>query len=161
MSNKPKSVIICGGREFSEVDYPGLRKFLVKFLESQNVAEEICGMAIGADMFGMDIAEQNMNIPVNKFYADWDMTIPEFKDDPKSVINGYNKLAGINRNRRMATYAKHHNGICVALPGGRGTKNMIQQAKENNIPVYILSVKTIKTGDTHMHDINEYELIRG
>ncbi len=165
MSKKYRSAIICGGRDFSEIDYPGIRKFLVNFLESQNVIEEICGMAIGADMFGMDIAEQNMNIPVNKFYADWGMTLPEFKDDPKCVKGGpgryYNALAGINRNRRMAMYAKTHCGICIALPGGSGTKNMIQQAKENDIPVYILSVKTIKTGETHSKDVNEYELIRG
>ena len=157
---KNKSVIICGGRNFSEYDYPNVRTAIVDFLESQNVAEEICGMAMGADMFGMEIAEQNMNIPVNKFYADWGMNMPEFKDDPKCITNGYNKLAGINRNRRMAEYAKNHNGICLALPGGRGTADMIRQAKENNIPVYELSVKTIKTGETHSKDINEYEFIK-
>lgn len=165
---KSRSAIICGGRNFSEIDYPGLRKFLVKFLESQNVVEEICGMAIGADMFGMEIAE-HMGLKVNKFYADWSMTMPEFKDDPVSFgynysgeqTRQYNKLAGINRNKRMANYAKNNRGICIALPGGRGTQDMIKQAKENDIPVYILSVKTIHTGETHMHDINEYEFIRG
>ena len=164
---KTRSAIICGGRNFSEIDYPGVRKFLKDFLESQNVTEEICGMAIGADMFGMDIAE-HMGIKVNKFYADWDMTIPEFKDDPKSIAYNpsgeysrpYNKLAGINRNKRMAKYAKNNRGICIALPGGRGTQDMIKQAKENEIPVYVLSVKTIHTGETHSKDVNEYEFIR-
>ena len=146
---KTRSAIICGGRNFSEYDYPDVRKKIKKFLEEQNVVEEICGMAIGADMFGMDVAE-HMGIKVNKFYADWDMTMPEFKDDPKSIAYNYsgeqthefNKLAGINRNRRMAKYAKEHCGICIALPGGRGTADMIKQAKENDIPVYMLDPKT-------------------
>lgn len=145
MGNKTRSAIICGGRHFSELDYPEIRKNLTKFLESQNVVEEICGMAIGADMFGMDVA-LHMGIKVNRFYADWGMTMPEFKDDPKCVektYNGaYNKLAGINRNRRMAEYAKNNRGICIALPGGRGTADMIRQAKERDIPVYVLDEKT-------------------
>lgn len=149
MSNKTRSAIICGGRHFSELDYPEIRKNLTKFLESQNVVEEICGMAIGADMFGMDVA-LHMGIKVNRFYADWSMTMPEFKDDPKSIAYNpsgeysrpFNKLAGINRNRRMAEYAKNNRGICIALPGGRGTADMIRQAKERDIPVYVLDEKT-------------------
>ncbi len=143
---KTRSAIICGGRDFSEYDYPDVRKKLKKLLEEQNVVEEICGMAIGADMFGMDVAE-HMGIKVNKFYADWNMSMPEFKDDPKSIAydhsgERYNKLAGINRNRRMVEYAKNNRGMCIALPGGRGTENMIKQAVKNNIPVYTLDVKT-------------------
>ena len=142
---KTRSAIICGGRHFSEYDYPDVRKKLKKLLEEQNVVEELCGMAIGADMFGMDVA-LHMGIKVNRFYADWGMTMPEFKDDPKCVektYNGaYNKLAGINRNRRMAEYAKNNRGICIALPGGKGTENMIKQAVENDIPVYAFDTKT-------------------
>lgn len=140
-----KKAIICGGRNFDETRYPNLKSQLINLLKENEIEEEVCGMARGADMFGSSVAHE-MGLKVTDFYADW-MTRHPFSEEPvviKINKNGhkYNALAGINRNRRMAEYVKDE-GICIALPGGRGTINMIFQATENKIPcfVYDVSVK--------------------
>ena len=141
-----KKAIICGGRKFDETCYPNLKSQLIDLLKENKIEEEVCGMARGADMFGSSVAHE-MGLKVSDFYADWSMTRHPFSEDPvviKTSKNGYkyNALAGINRNRRMAEYVKDE-GICIALPGGCGTINMLFQATENKIPcfVYDASVK--------------------
>lgn len=103
-------------------------------------------MANGADMFGSSVAHE-MGLKVSDFYADWNITRYPFSEYPVAIKinkNGhkYNALAGINRNCRMAEYVKDE-GICIALPGGRETINMLVQATKNKIPcfVYDVSVK--------------------
>lgn len=134
-----RKAIICGGRDFDESLYPGIREKIVKILRDEEIQEEVCGMATGADMYGSMLAH-DMGLMVADFYADWNMKRREFSLDPKIIKtnkNGqlYNSLAGINRNRRMAKYVVGE-GICIALPGGSGTENMISQALLNHIPVY-------------------------
>lgn len=141
-----KKAIICGGRKFDETFYPELKSQLIDLLKENKIEEEVCGMANGADMFGSSVAHE-MGLKVSDFYADWNMTRYPFSEYPVAIKinkNGhkYNALAGINRNRRMAEYVKDE-GICIALPGGRETINMLVQATKNKIPcfVYDVSVK--------------------
>lgn len=143
-----RRAIICGGRDFSAYDSRwfncGMGGKLRELLQTENITEEVCGMADGADLYGREIAER-MHLKITEFPADWNMNKPEFEHDPKKIKYNkynfaYNSLAGINRNRRMAEYVKGR-GICIALPGGSGTKNMIKQAKKNDIPVYKWSIE--------------------
>ena len=122
--------IICGGRDFAIQQFsPNVAEKLESGLRAiftaERVDEEVCGMARGADEYGASFAKQ-LGIPVKEFPAYWDNTISS-QTEPVSIgVNKhgdkYNKIAGINRNRRMAEYASSFpNGIVVALPGGSGT----------------------------------------
>lgn len=84
------------------------------------VTEVVCGMARGADTFGMKWAYSN-NIPVAKFPADWD---------------AYGKKAGPIRNGEMADYAEAL--IAFIWDGSRGTANMIKQMQNLGKPCYVV-----------------------
>jgi hypothetical protein len=104
-------LIIAGGRDykFTERDYLMLNNI-------EGVTEVVCGMARGADAFGLQWARLN-NIPVAEFPANWSL---------------YGKSAGPIRNQEMAAYAD-----AVALfPGGVGTASMYRTAKNNGLKIY-------------------------
>ena len=135
-----RRAIICGGRDFEEDDHYNIRDKLIGLLKKLDITEEVCGCALGADVFGCRIA-MSIGFKVKYFPADWKAKDERYKDDPIYMVrnqfgNYYNSLAGFNRNKRMSEYVKGC-AICIALPGGKGTKNMIRHAKKNNIPVYI------------------------
>lgn len=137
--------IICGGRDFVIQQFSPnvvekLESGLRAIFTAERVDEEVCGMARGADEYGASFAKQ-LGIPVKEFPAYWDNTTPS-PTEPVSIGvnkhgNKYNKIAGINRNRRMAEYASSFpNGIVVALPGGSGTLNMINVGYNHGLKVY-------------------------
>ena len=137
--------IICGGRDFAIQRFsPNVAEKLESGLRAiftvERVDEEVCGMARGADEYGASFAKQ-LGIPVKEFPAYWDNTTPSPTEPVSIGINKhgdkYNKIAGINRNRRMAEYASSFpNGIVVALPGGSGTLNMINVGYKHGLKVY-------------------------
>ena len=85
----------------------------------------ISGTAKGADTFGEQIAEK-YNIEVIKFPANWNL---------------YGKSAGVIRNKEMAENAK----ALIAVWDGisKGTKNMIDIAKQLGLLIYIYNIKDI------------------
>ena len=92
-------IIIAGGRYF--IPQKQHHIWLITKLKEIGCTEVICGMAKGADTFGMMVALQN-GFEVLRFYANWDK---------------YGKSAGYKRNIEMAKVAD----ACILFPGGRGT----------------------------------------
>ena len=64
--------IICGGRSFNpknfKEEYPNFEQKLIDIFKENNIDEEVCGMAAGADMYGAHFAKKN-GINVKEFYA--------------------------------------------------------------------------------------------
>ena len=135
--------IICGGRSFNPISfkekYPNFEQEILDIFKENNIDEEVCGLAAGADKYGKYLAENN-GIGVKEFPADWKGI--KFPDDPCKMLDGpfgkpYNALAGINRNKRMGDYVKNNDGgITIALPGGNGTTHMMKYSLSLGLKVY-------------------------
>ena len=113
-------VLICGGRNIpaSEVWFildGGLRAEV-----PGQITSIIHGAAPGVDRAAGEWAESE-DIHVIEYPANW---------------KKHGKAAGPIRNRKMLEEGKPD--IVVALPGGRGTRNMKQQAEDAGIPVISL-----------------------
>src|SRR5690606_11812212 len=85
-------VIIAGSRHMPFSCYPLIGKAAEKFeaMTGQKITEVVCGMARGADTFGMKWAICEAGLPVAKFPADWDT---------------HGRAAGPIRNAEMRDYA--------------------------------------------------------
>jgi DNA primase catalytic core len=115
--------IIAGSRD--AVSYAVLLSAIKK--SGFDITEVVSGGAKGADALGERWAADN-NIPIKKMPADW---------------SSYGKGAGIKRNGEMADYVvKSGTPALIALWDGHshGTKNMIELAKANKMPVYVAKV---------------------
>lgn len=116
--------IICGGRDYEFVlrDYERLNQLKLEL----PITEVVSGAQkkfikakhgfVGADHFAERWAKA-CGLPVKKFPADW---------------NKFGPPAGPLRNLEMAKYAE----ACIALPGGKGTANMLKQAQERGLRVF-------------------------
>ncbi len=117
-------VIICGSRSFC--DYERLRErcdyYLRRKIESGAKVVVVSGGADGADKLGERYAAEK-GLECKVFPADW---------------NKYGKRAGMIRNAKMAGIAN----ACIAFPSAysenRGTNNMIQTARRNNLLVRVV-----------------------
>lgn len=110
--------IIAGGRDFDNYDL--LQEKCDLIFANKKPDEIVSGCAKGADALGILYANSK-NIFCKRFPALW-LT--------------YGNAAGPIRNRQMAEYATH----LIAFWDGksRGTKNMIDVAKEFNLPTRII-----------------------
>jgi hypothetical protein len=115
-------VLVCGGRDYGRVSdeiqaaYDWLDGLRGGLPEGQNI-EIIHGCARGADSIAGSWASER-GVPVHAFPADW---------------NKHGRAAGPIRNRQMLVEGKPD--LVVAFPGGRGTANMIAQAKAAGVEV--------------------------
>jgi len=107
-------IIVCGGREFADRDK--MFKALTNIGESQVTI--VHGAARGADTLAADVAEQ-LGWTVEAHPADW---------------NRHGKAAGIIRNQKMLDTGV--DGV-IAMPGGRGTADMVRRAQDAGIPVEV------------------------
>lgn len=117
MSEKfePFRVIVCGGRDFDDYD-AGITALDRINMERGPIAMVVHGNARGADMIGSAWACRN-RVREWVFPAEWAK---------------YGKSAGPRRNKQMlGSGAK----LVIAFPGGRGTRNMMKQAKAVGIEV--------------------------
>lgn len=118
------NVIIAGGRDFN--DYELLKSkclLLLKNKMEQCDVQVVCGCARGADTLGKQFAEE-LGLKVLEYPADWDK---------------YGKRAGYIRNEEMA---KISNALIAFWDGeSRGTKHMIDLAKEYGLPTRIIYYK--------------------
>lgn len=106
-------LIIAGGRDYQMT---GDDKTALLALDIEmGITEVVSGCARGADQEGEKWAEAN-GIPVKRFPAKW---------------RELGKSAGHHRNTAMACYAE----ALAVFPGGRGTADMIQQARERGLPI--------------------------
>ena len=123
-TDRPLYVIIAGGRDFC--DYELLKvnmDVLVTYFTDVTI---ISGTAMGADRLGEMYAKEK-GYDLKRCPANW---------------NKYGKGAGYIRNSEMADLIVNNNmnGICVCFWNGesRGTKHMIDIAKNKNIETYII-----------------------
>lgn len=105
--------VIFGGRDFDDINK------MREAFDVHKVEFVIEGEADGADTLAKVVAEEK-NVPYVPYYAYW---------------NQYGKLAGFERNSRMADSAKS----AIAFWNGEspGTKDMISQIKSRKIPLTV------------------------
>jgi len=130
-------VIVAGSRDF--VDYNLLEYKLDKLLIDRSDVCIISGGARGADTLGERYAkEKSLDIVIIK--ADWDK---------------YGKSAGYKRNTIMAAQA---DGCVVFWDGiSKGSKHMIDIAKEFEIPVRVVEYKNyVKHKDKYTSLLLQY-----
>lgn len=131
-------IIVAGSRGFSDKEIASvvITGLLSKHVFSKGFKREdvefVCGMAKGADIIGKEYAER-YGYEVKCFPANWDL---------------YGKSAGAIRNKEMAKYASYKKGYgaLFAFWDGysRGTKNMIDIAKECGIRIFVYNYTTNK-----------------
>ncbi len=110
-------VLVCGGRDYE--DYDTLKSCLSAMQVTREPFDVIIhGGAKGADYLA-DCYAKRHRIPVLSFEADWGK-------------NG--SAAGPMRNKKMLDEGKPD--LVMAFPGGRGTANMVKQAKARNVEVW-------------------------
>jgi hypothetical protein len=114
--------IIAGGRNYTLTDDD--RELLDLLRYEWGITEVVSGCATGADSDGEKWAREN-GITVKRFSADW---------------SEYGRRAGPIRNTKMAEYAN----ALVAFPGGRGTANMIFQAKIYGLRIFVKKINEVK-----------------
>ena len=115
-------IIIAGSRNFT--NYQMLKTICNQILQDQNNIIIVSGGHYkGADKLGEQYAIEK-KIKIIKFPADW---------------MKYGKAAGPKRNKQMAIYAD----ALIAFWDGKsiGTKNMIQQAKHNQLETRIILIE--------------------
>lgn len=106
-------VLVCGSRYFDNYRY--VENILDKYHSYFKFDSLIHGGAYGIDNLA-GLWAQEHEIPMIVYRADWDK---------------YGKSAGSIRNKQMLEEGKPD--MVIAFPGGKGTANMIKQAKEANI----------------------------
>lgn len=107
-------VLVCGGRDFLDGEFVGI--VLTRIHKETPITLLIQGGAMGADSLAREWARGAM-VPNRTYEADW-------------LKHG--KAAGPIRNLQMLTDGKPD--MVVAFPGGRGTANMVDQARLAGVP---------------------------
>lgn len=110
---QPIVLLVCGGRDYADADY--IRRFLSALNALRPIGKIIHGAARGADTLAGEIAEE-MGIEVEEYPADW-------------TRDG--KAAGPIRNQVMLDTGRPD--AVLALPGGRGTADMVNRATKSNL----------------------------
>lgn len=114
-------ILVCGGRDYTDRDH--VHNTLCDIDAKRGpIYCVIHGAATGADSEGMIwtqmMAESGREIVHAPFAADW---------------HRHGRAAGPLRNQRMLDVGKPD--LVVAFPGGRGTADMVQRAKEAGVEV--------------------------
>ncbi|MDV7187727.1 DUF2493 domain-containing protein [Lutibacter sp. TH_r2] len=112
-------LIIAGSRTFT--DYNKLKQICDQFLQNQNNIEIVSGAYYrGADKIGEQYAKER-GYELTRFPADWDK---------------FGRAAGPKRNEQMAEYADAL--IAFWDRESKGTKHMIELAKQKNLRITIV-----------------------
>lgn len=98
----------------------------------------VSGKAKGVDTLGERWAKRN-NIPVKEFPAKWDDLEAEGALVREGQYGKYNCKAGFMRNGQMAEYA---DALIAIDLGTSGTQDMIKQANERGLKVFLYSDET-------------------
>lgn len=108
-------VLVCGGRDYTDRDH--VYRELDRLHKRLMIDVVIEGDASGVDRMAGYWARKN-RVDNRKFKADWARL---------------GKAAGHVRNRQMLEIGQPH--LVVAFPGGRGTANMVKQARDAGLDV--------------------------
>lgn len=106
--------LVCGGRDYRD------EKEVFSMLDSLDIDAIVHGGADGADRLAGEWAISRM-IPEIIVPAQW---------------KGYGKSAGPVRNRWMIDFTKVD--TVIAFPGGRGTANMVDLARQFGLSLYVV-----------------------
>lgn len=109
-------VLVCGGRDYS--DWGRVQVVLNKLHEANIIDVVIEGGARGADRMAREWARLVAGADVETYEAEW---------------VHFGKMAGGIRNQRMLDEGKPD--VVIAFPGGRGTANMVRQARKAGVEV--------------------------
>jgi len=112
-----KRVLICGGRNYGNARH--VSSVLTEMHEFHGIDVVIHGGATGADALGAAWAKENHGVRIIEFKADW---------------KKHGRAAGPIRNRQMLQDGLPD--IVLAFDGGRGTANMIKQARAFGVRVF-------------------------
>lgn len=110
-------VAVTGGRDFNHID------FIYKTMNEVNIKYDVYEYVFG-DAHGVDahvqkwVIENKLNH--KKYYADWGF---------------HGKSAGPIRNKQILDECRPN--LLIAFPGGRGTANMVIQARRRGVPIMI------------------------
>lgn len=115
-----KKVLVCGGRHYK--DFEVVRFYLDRLIPKLI----ICGGAAGADTLARTWAMKR-HVEHIVFLPDW---------------GKFGKAAGPLRNKKMLD--EEEPDIVLALPGMRGTANMMYQARNRLIPIIDAEDDTIE-----------------
>jgi hypothetical protein len=109
--------LVCGGRNYE--DFAHVCEVLDSFeaFGGKKITSIVHGAARGADTLAARWAEKR-GIPARAFPANWEL---------------HGRAAGHVRNKDMLLTGKPR--IVIAFPGGRGTANMMQQARQAGVNV--------------------------
>jgi hypothetical protein len=108
--------LVCGGRNFSDRDV--FDEAMLGLMRNRGLPSRIVhGGAKGADAMAAQVAAM-MSIPCVAVLPDWSR----------------GKIAGPLRNQKMLDEYKPH--VVLALPGGRGTADMVSRARKS-VPIII------------------------
>jgi hypothetical protein len=107
-------VIVCGGRTYGR--FIAERKLLRHTLDDHQITELVNGGAGGADYWARHWTKLR-GIPVTTINAEWDK---------------FGLHAGPIRNTAML---KLKPDLVIAFPGGKGTADMVRQARAAGVPV--------------------------
>lgn len=114
-------VLVCGGRDYQ--DSRRLFSVLDKLHQEAGIDAIIEGGARGADQLAREWAEHPYGCGGAETYeADWEHQ---------------GSFAGPARNKRMLDEGRPD--LVIAFPGGRGTANMIRQARKAGVEVIEIS----------------------
>jgi len=113
MQQKLKTIIVCGGRDFS--DAAAVAAYLGRLTRPFRI---VTGGAPGADALAQDWASRHA-VPCDVVPADW-------------ATHG--RAAGPLRNQRMLD--EHQPVAVIAFPGGRGTLDMVRRAEAAGVRVF-------------------------
>jgi hypothetical protein len=111
-------VLVTGGRDFNNATYMWQGFNAISHHVSSHISGIVQGGARGADTLAKKMGNE-WGIPVHEFPADW---------------GTHGKSAGFMRNKQMLDSGLAH--VVMAMPGGRGTDNMVQIAKRAQIQVF-------------------------
>lgn len=141
-------IIIAGSRKLE--GYELFEKMCVDIISKEQYEREIDNKrleivsgnnAMGADYYGELLSKKYLQREATLFPADWnDMNPPVIIGN--NFYGEYNKLAGTNRNQKMAKYVLDGGaGILIAFDAEEskprtGTKDMIKIAKKAKIKTY-------------------------
>lgn len=139
-------IIIAGSRDLKNYDF--FEKVVVDIISKEQYDRVIPNKEIeivsgnnsgGADYYGEKFSKEHLNKDATLFPAMWnDMSPPVIVGH--NHYGEFNKLAGPNRNQKMADYASP-DGICIAFDAEEsnpktGTKIMIKFAKKSGLKTY-------------------------
>lgn len=118
-------VLVCGGRDFDDVDL--VYQVLDKLHSQIPISCIIEGGARGADSIAAMWSRQRNLAEHSRFEANWSV---------------HGKKAGPIRNQRMLSEGKPD--LVIAFPGGRGTADMVARAKKAGIETCEIEAETCR-----------------